>query len=66
MISSDYFIDLAIQHGYSICSGVPCSYLKPFINGIIDSARMHYVSAANEGDAIAIASGATILSLIHI
>ncbi|MBT7605648.1 MAG: phosphonopyruvate decarboxylase [Kordiimonadaceae bacterium] len=60
MISSDYFIDLAIQHGYSICSGVPCSYLKPFINGIIDSARMHYVSAANEGDAIAIASGATI------
>ena len=60
MITSDNFIDLAIQHGYSICSGVPCSYLKPFINGIIDSDRMRYVPAANEGDAIAIASGATI------
>ena len=35
-----------------------CSYLKPFINYVIDSADLDYLGAANEGDAVAIAAGA--------
>ena len=37
---------------------MPCSYLKPFINYVIDDAELRYVGAANEGDAIAVAAGA--------
>jgi len=52
------FIDKALERGVTLWSGVPCSYLKPFINGTIDHPRVKYVGAANEGDAVAVASGA--------
>lgn len=39
-------------------SGVPCSYLKNLINYAIN--EFDYVAAANEGDAVAIASAAYI------
>jgi phosphonopyruvate decarboxylase len=42
--------------GFGFYSGVPCSYLKSLINYAINDCE--YVAAANEGDAIAIASGA--------
>ncbi|RRJ63302.1 phosphonopyruvate decarboxylase [Paenibacillus oralis] len=42
--------------GFTFFSGVPCSYLKNLINYAIN--ECDYVAAANEGDAIAIASGA--------
>jgi phosphonopyruvate decarboxylase len=42
--------------GYQFYSGVPCSFLKDLINYAINDLR--YVAAANEGDAVAIASGA--------
>ncbi|MFD7523155.1 phosphonopyruvate decarboxylase [Paenibacillus chitinolyticus] len=42
--------------GYSFFSGVPCSFLKNLINYAIN--ECDYVAAANEGDAVAIASGA--------
>lgn len=41
---------------FSFFSGVPCSYLKNLINYAINDCN--YIAAANEGDAIAIASGA--------
>src|SRR5262245_27138088 len=44
--------------GFSLYTGVPCSYVKPFINYVIDSSDLTYVGAANEGDAVAIATGA--------
>ncbi|MFF2155020.1 phosphonopyruvate decarboxylase [Paenibacillus chitinolyticus] len=44
--------------GYSFFSGVPCSFLKNLINYAIN--ECDYVAAANEGDAVAIASGAYI------
>ena len=37
---------------------VTASFLKSFINYIIDSSEIDYITAANEGDAIAIAAGA--------
>jgi len=44
--------------GFTFFSGVPCSYLKNLINYAINETE--YVAAANEGDAIAIASAAYI------
>jgi len=58
MIEADVFIEAARQRGFGLYTGVPCSYLKPFINYVIDSDELRYVGAANEGDAVAIAAGA--------
>lgn len=58
MITAASFIKQAQQLGFSLYTGVPCSYLKPFINYVIDAPDLDYIGAANEGDAIAIASGA--------
>jgi phosphonopyruvate decarboxylase len=44
--------------GFIFFSGVPCSYLKNLINYAIN--EFDYVAAANEGDAVAIASAAYI------
>jgi phosphonopyruvate decarboxylase len=58
MIHAKAFFDAAGACGIRLYSGVPCSYLKPFINYAINSPDWRYVGAANEGDAVAIASGA--------
>lgn len=58
MIDAPQFVDAARERGYGLWSGVPCSYLQPFINFAIGASGLRYVSAANEGDAVAIASGA--------
>jgi phosphonopyruvate decarboxylase len=58
MIEAEHFIRSARQYGFSIYTGVPCSYLKPFINYVIDADDLRYIGAANEGDAVAIAAGA--------
>lgn len=57
MIAAESFIQAAKDKGFGFYTGVPCSYLKSFINAVIDSPELHYVGAANEGDAVAIASG---------
>lgn len=54
------FVEAARSKGFSLYAGVPCSYLKPFINYVIDDAHLTYVSSANEGDAVATASGAAL------
>jgi phosphonopyruvate decarboxylase len=58
MIPANSFIRAAQQRGFRLYSGVPCSYLKPLINYVIDSRELRYVGAANEGEAVAIAAGA--------
>ena len=58
MIGADRFLAEAGRRGFGIWAGVPCSYLSPFINRVIDSDLARYVGAANEGDAVAIAAGA--------
>ena len=60
MIEASKFVEAAERKGFGLYSGVPCSYLKPFINYVIDSDQLRYVGAANEGDAVAIAAGAEI------
>ncbi|MDP6442778.1 MAG: phosphonopyruvate decarboxylase [Pirellulaceae bacterium] len=61
MIDTTQFIHSARKHGFDFYTGVPCSYLKPFINYVINGGdELQYVAAANEGDAVAIASGAAL------
>ena len=58
MITADDFIVPAQTIGYDFYTGVPCSFLTPFINRSITSEKTDYVGAASEGEAVAIASGA--------
>lgn len=60
MIQASDFINPARQQGFATWAGVPCSFLTPFINSVIDDPDMSYVSAANEGDAVAVATGAAL------
>jgi phosphonopyruvate decarboxylase len=59
-IQAQDFIEPARALGFNTWAGVPCSFLTPFINSVIDDPDMSYVSAANEGDAVAFASGAAL------
>lgn len=60
MIQAETFVEAARQRGFIRYAGVPCSFLTPFINYVINDAALHYISAANEGDAVATAAGAAI------
>jgi len=63
MIPAETFIQATQKLGFGLYTGVPCSYLTPFINYVIDSPNLRYVGAANEGDAVAIASGAELAGI---
>ena len=60
MIQAQSFIDAAAGRGLDFYSGVPCSFLTPMINQVInaDGDGLDYVGAASEGEAVAIAAGA--------
>ncbi len=58
MIQAASFVSQAREMGFGLFTGVPCSYLKPLINYVIDATGLEYVGAANEGDAVAVAAGA--------
>ena len=60
MIQASEFIQPAKAWGFNTWAGVPCSYLTPFINSVIDDPDMTYISSANEGDAVATATGAAL------
>lgn len=58
MIRSDIFLNECKRSGYTLFTGTPCSYLKPFINYVIDDEDLEFIETTNEGDAVALASGA--------
>ena len=58
MISADDFIEPARARGFGFYTGVPCSFLSPFINRAISHPKLDYIGAASEGEAVAIAAGA--------
>lgn len=60
MIEAEDFVEAARRLGFRRYTGVPCSFLTPFINYVINDDRLGYVSSANEGDALATAAGATV------
>ncbi len=60
MITADKFLIPAREIGFNFFTGTPCSYLKPFINYVIDADGFDFFDSVNEGDAVAIAAGATV------
>ncbi len=60
MITADKFLTPARELGFNFFTGTPCSYLKPFINYVIDTDGFDFIDSVNEGDAVAIAAGATV------
>lgn len=60
MITADKFLIPARELGFNFFTGTPCSYLKPFINYVIDTDGFDFYDSVNEGDAVAIASGAAV------
>lgn len=57
MIEAHHFVEEARRRGFEWYAGVPCSYLTPFINYVLQDPSLRYVSMANEGDAVALIAG---------
>jgi phosphonopyruvate decarboxylase len=60
MIEARHFVEAARERGFEWWAGVPCSFLTPFINYVLQDPSLRYVSMANEGDAVALVAGATL------
>jgi phosphonopyruvate decarboxylase len=60
MLEARDFVEAARLRGFQWYAAVPCSYLTPFINYVLQDPQLRYVSAANEGDAVALAAGVTL------
>src|SRR3954470_11904062 len=60
MIEARHFVEAARERGFEWWAGVPCSFLTPFINYVLQDPALRYVSMANEGDAVALVAGATL------
>ena len=60
MIKAESFIEAARGLDFTYFTGVPCSYLTPFINYVINDDQLTYISSANEGDAVTTAAGLTV------
>ena len=60
MIEAESFVEAARNAGLHRYTGVPCSFLTPFINYVINDETLSYISSANEGDAVATAAGSAI------
>ncbi len=58
MSSQENFINNLIHQRFGPFVGVPCSFLKPLINCVINRNEVRYIAANNEGEAVAIAAGA--------
>ena len=57
MIEARSFIEAARERGFRWYAGVPCSFLTPFINYVVQDPSLNYLSMANEGDAVALIAG---------
>jgi phosphonopyruvate decarboxylase len=57
LIEARHFVEAACERGFHWYAGVPCSYLTPFINYVLQDESLHYLSMANEGDAVALIGG---------
>lgn len=58
MISSSTFLNACKKEGITFYTGTPCSYLKPFINSVIDDPECNFLMSVNEGEAVGLATGA--------
>jgi phosphonopyruvate decarboxylase len=58
MLSAARVMAYLAERGFGPYVGVPCSFLSPLINCIVEHNPQDYLTANNEGEAVAIASGA--------
>lgn len=58
MLDSAFVTDCLVSAGVTLISGVPCSSIGGLITAAARHPKLRYIAAANEGDAVAIASGA--------
>ncbi len=58
MLQASAVLQATGRRGFGFYTGVPCSFLAPLINGVASDTALHYVGAASEGEAVAIAAGA--------
>lgn len=58
MIEPNDFLHACQETGLKFFTGTPCSYLKPFINAVINDTSSRFLMAVNEGEAVAHACGA--------
>ena len=58
MIHAHDFLSKTINRGYTLFTGVPCSFFKSLINYVISYPDLEYISASSEGEAVGIAAGA--------
>ena len=57
MIEASEFLDALHEKGFSIATGVPCSYFSRMINEFENQESIRYIPAAREDEAVGIASG---------
>lgn len=60
MISGAAFVEALVQNGIAVVSGVPCSFFASAISQCVADRRISYISAANEGTALALAAGSQV------
>lgn len=60
MIEAREFVEAARARGFDWWAGVPCSFLTPFINYVLQDSSLRYLSMTNEGDAVAFIAGVTL------
>lgn len=60
MIEAGALLEKLRALGHSFVSGVPCSFLTPLINAVINDRSLDYVGAASEGEAVGINLGASL------
>jgi phosphonopyruvate decarboxylase len=57
VIEAHQFVEAARARGFRWYAGVPCSFLTPFINYVLQEPTLEYLSMGNEGDAVALIAG---------
>lgn len=57
MISAQDFLAACLARDARFFTGTPCSYMKPFMNAVINDPALEFRDATNEGDAVALAAG---------
>jgi phosphonopyruvate decarboxylase len=57
VLNSDFVLNRIVEKDFKYWSGVPCSLLGDFITYTSESRDLEYVSASNEGEAVAINAG---------
>lgn len=60
MINAQEFLAACLARDAGFFTGTPCSYMKPFMNAVINHTGLTFRDATNEGDAVALAAGAYI------